>query len=280
MGDYEATLEITITPPLIRNRWLMIAFLTLLAGGIFLWRRRFLKKHQERVELENYRNEIHKKHWMSAMKKKQHLKKGETDDETKTRKTKDIEDKTDVGNTDDDVEFAEVEEVEAIEDQIAGDAVDDEEIVPTSGGKEKTDLLPLFREVCDTFKAPNGKVLRISYFPLEEHLEVMGDRLQLAYMLKILLVNSSRFAPTNSTVKVFAERQAGNAVIRVIDKGVGIPDDVLPHLFEKIENDTEKTNLHLVADIVNAHAGTVKGEGNIGGGTVFTITIPLIPEEN
>jgi signal transduction histidine kinase len=278
MGDYEATLEITITPPLIRNRWLMIAFLTLLAGGIFLWRRRFLKKHQERVELENYRNEIHKKHWMSAMKKKQHLKKGETDDEPEPQEAEDTEDQTEAGNTaDDGVEYAEVEEVEAIDDQIESQATDEEEMALMAGGeKEKTDLLPLFREVCDAFKAPNGKSLRISYFPLDEHLEVMGDRAQLAYMLKILLTNSSRFAPANSTVKVFAERQAGNAVIRVIDKGVGIPDDVLSHLFEKIENDTEKTNLHLVAEIAKSHEGTVKGEGNIGGGTVFTITLPLI----
>ena len=279
MGDYEATLEITITPPLIRNRWLMIAFLTLLAGGIYFWRRRFLKKHQERVELENYRNEIHKKHWMSAMKKKQHLKKGETDDEPEPQEAEDTEDQTEAGNTadDDGVEYAEVEEVEAIDDQIESQATDEEEMALMAGGeKEKTDLLPLFREVCDAFKAPNGKSLRISYFPLDEHLEVMGDRAQLAYMLKILLTNSSRFAPANSTVKVFAERQAGNAVIRVIDKGVGIPDDVLPHLFEKIENDTEKTNLHLVAEIAKSHEGTVKGEGNIGGGTVFTITLPLI----
>ena len=279
MGDYEATLEITITPPLIRNRWLMIAFLTLLAGGIYFWRRRFLKKHAERVELENYRNELHKKHWMSAMKKKPHLKKGETDDEPEPQEAEDTEDQTEAGNTadDDGVEYAEVEEVEAIDDQIESQATDEEEMALMAGGeKEKTDLLPLFREVCDAFKAPNGKSLRISYFPLDEHLEVMGDRAQLAYMLKILLTNSSRFAPANSTVKVFAERQSGNAVIRVIDKGVGIPEDVMPHLFEKIENDTEKTNLHLVAEIVRSHDGTVKGEGNIGGGTVFTITLPLI----
>ena len=272
MGDYEAVLEITITPPLIRNRWLMIGFLTLIIGGIYLWRRRFLQKHAERVELENYRNEIHRKHWMSAMKKKLHLEKGEKDDEPEPQEADDTANKTDVGHPadEDGVEYAEVEEVEAIDDQIVGAAVDDEEIVPTSGVREKTDLVPLFQELCDTFKA---------YFPLDEHLEVMGDRAQLAYMLKILLTNSSRFAPANSTVKVFAERQFGNAVIRVIDKGVGIPDDVLPHLFEKIENDTEKTNLHLVADIVNSHGGTVKGEGNIGGGTVFTIHLPLIQEE-
>ena len=282
MGDYEATLEITITPPLIRNRWLMIAFLTLLAGGIYFWRRRFLKKHAERVELENYRNELHKKHWMSAMKKKLHLQAGETDDEPEPQEAEDTEDQTEAGNTadDDGVEYAEVEEVEAIDDQIESQATDEEEMALMAGGeKEKTDLLPLFREVCDAFKAPNGKSLRISYFPLDEHLEVMGDRAQLAYMLKILLTNSSRFAPANSTVKVFAERQAGNAVIRVIDKGVGIPEDVMPHLFEKIENDTEKTNLHLVDEIVRSHDGTVKGEGNIGGGTVFTITLPLIPED-
>ena len=252
MGENEATLKITITPPLIRNRWLMVAFLLLVGLGIFLWRRRFLKKHAERVELENYRNEIQKKHWMSAMKKKLHLQaRGGDDDE------------------------AGVEDA----DQMATDTMYEELAPVTSGVKEKTELVPMLHEVCDTFKAPGGKFLKISFFPLTEQLEVMGDRPQLAYMLKILLLNSSRFAPANSTVKVFVERQADNAVIRVIDKGVGIPDDVLPHLFEKIENDSEGTNLHLVADIVQSHGGTVKGEKNVGGGTVFTITLPLVPEE-
>jgi ligand-binding sensor domain-containing protein len=253
MGENEATLKITITPPLIRNRWLMVVFLLLVGLGIYLWRRRFLKKHAERVELENYRNEIHKKHWMSAMRKKMSRKKRKTDDE-------DVED---------------AEEAEQEEEGLS----DYEELAPvTDGVKEKTEIVPLLREVCETFKAPGNKPLKISFFPLSDQLEVMCDRSQLCYMLKILLMNSSRFAPANSTVKVFVERQADNAVIRVIDKGVGIPDDVLPHLFEKIENDSEGTNLHLLADIVKSHGGNVRGEGNIGGGTVFTITLPLIPE--
>lgn len=255
MGEYESTLKITITPPLLRNRWLMVAFLLLVGLGIYLWRRRFLKKHAERVELENYRNEIHKKHWMSTMKKKMSKKNrgGEMDEE--------------------DVEDAEEVEQEEV------DAVEYEELAPvTDGVKAKTEIVPLLRDVCDTFKSPGGKPINISFFPLAEHLEVMGDRSQLCYMLKILLLNSTRFAPANSTVKVFVERQADNAVIRVIDKGVGIPEDVLPHLFEKIENDSEGTNLHLLADIVKSHGGNVRGEGNIGGGTVFTITLPLIPE--
>ena len=115
------------------------------------------------------------------MKKKPHLKKGETDDEPEPQEAEDTEDQTEAGNTadDDGVEYAEVEEVEAIDDQIESQATDEEEMALMAGGeKEKTDLLPLFREVCDAFKAPNGKSLRISYFPLDEHLEVMGDRAQ------------------------------------------------------------------------------------------------------
>ena len=121
-------------------------------------------------------------------------------------------------------------------------------------------------------------MIKVLFFPLEEHMEVLADQTQMEFLMNTMLLNSSRFAPANSTVKIFAERMADHAVIRVIDKGVGIPDDVMPHLFEKIENDQEGTNLHQVADIVKSHGGTIKGESNAGGGTVFTIMLPLIPE--
>ena len=250
MGENEAVLKITITPPLLRNRWLMLVFLVLVGCSIYFWRRRFLKKYAERAELENYRNEIHKKHWMSAMRRKMGLhRKSAADTES------------------DDVE------------EDAEEVGDDDELAPViEGVKEKTDIVALLRDVCENFKAPGGKIIKISFFPLTEHMDVMADQTQVGFMIKTLLLNSARFAPANSTVKVFAEKQSDNAVIRVIDKGVGIPDDVMPHLFEKIENDQEGTNLHLVADIAKSHGGNVKGEMNIGGGTVFTITLPLIPE--
>ena len=61
-------------------------------------------------------------------------------------------------------------------------------------------------------------------------------------------------------------------------QGIGIPDEILPHLFDKFDQGDEGTNLHLIADIVRSHDGTIKGEKNVGGGTVFTITLPLVPE--
>ena len=245
MGEYEATLKITITPPLIRNRWLMVAFLLIVGLSIYLWRRRFLKKQAEFVELKLFRNELQKKHMMSAMRE-------------------------------------EIEQQMREEGKmVAGAAaeVEDGELAPvTDGVKENIDIVPLLREVCDNFKLADGQAYKVSFFPLAEHLNVMADKAQIAYILKTLLNNSAKFSPVNSAVKIFVEEQSDNAVIRIIDKGIGIPDEILPHLFDKFDQGDEGTNLHLIADIVRSHDGTIKGEKNVGGGTVFTITLPLVPE--
>ena len=245
MGEYEATLKITITPPLIRNRWLMVAFLLIVGLSIYLWRRRFLKKQAEFVELKLFRNELQKKHMMSAMRE-------------------------------------EIEQQMREEGKmVAGAAaeVEDGELAPvTDGVKENIDIVPLLREVCDTFKSSDGQAYKVSFFPLAEHLNVMADKSQIAYILKTLLNNSAKFSPVNSAVKIFVEEQSDRAVIRITDKGIGIPDEILPHLFEKFDQGDEGTNLHLIADIVRSQDGTIKGEKNVGGGTVFTITLPLVPE--
>ena len=245
MGEHEATLKIIITPPLIRNRWLMVAFLLIVGLSIYLWRRRFLKKQAEFVELKLFRNELQKKHMMSAMRE-------------------------------------EIEQQMREEGKmVAGAAaeVEDGELAPvTDGVKENIDIVPLLREVCDNFKLADGQAYKVSFFPLAEHLNVMADKAQIAYILKTLLNNSAKFSPVNSAVKIFVEEQSDNAVIRIIDKGIGIPDEILPHLFDKFDQGDEGTNLHLIADIVRSHDGTIKGEKNVGGGTVFTITLPLVPE--
>lgn len=245
MGEHEATLKITITPPLIRNRWLMVAFLLIVCLSIYLWRRRFLKKQAELVELKLFRNELQKNHMMSAMRE-------------------------------------EIEQQMREEGKmVAGAAaeVEDGELAPvTDGVKENIDIVPLLREVCDNFKLADGQAYKVSFFPLAEHLNVMADKAQIAYILKTLLNNSAKFSPVNSAVKIFVEEQSDNAVIRIIDKGIGIPDEILPHLFDKFDQGDEGTNLHLIADIVRSHDGTIKGEKNVGGGTVFTITLPLVPE--
>ncbi len=240
MGENEATLKITITPPLLRNRWLMLAFLLVVGIGVWFWRKRFMERQQERMQLEQLRRETEKKQWMSEMRKQM-----------------------------------EAEGLHADADASKQAAQEG----PRSGVKEPVDVVALLKDICDHFEAPEHKNIRLSFFPVADHLEMVADKESLRRMMLILLNNAANFSPKNSKVKVFAEQGQGKAVIRVADNGIGIPTEVMPHLFEQIVSDDDTTNLHEVFDIVYAHGGTIQAQENKGGGTVFVIEFPLKGEE-
>lgn len=240
MGENEATLKITIMPPLLRNRWLLLAFLLVVGIGVWFWRKRFMERQQERMQLEQLRRETEKKQWMSEMRKQM-----------------------------------EAEGLHADADASKQAAQEG----PRSGVKEPVDVVALLKDICDHFEAPEHKNIRLSFFPVADHLEMVADKESLRRMMLILLNNAANFSPKNSKVKVFAEQGQGKAVIRVADNGIGIPTDVMPHLFEQIVSDDNTTNLHEVFDIVYAHGGTIQAQENKGGGTVFVIEFPLEGEE-
>lgn len=240
MGENEATLKITITPPLLRNRWLLLAFLLVVGIGVWFWRKRFMERQQERMQLEQLRRETEKKQWMSEMRKQM-----------------------------------EAEGLHADADASKQAAQEG----PRSGVKEPVDVVALLKDICDHFEAPEHKNIRLSFFPVADHLEMVADKESLRRMMLILLNNAANFSPKNSKVKVFAEQGQGKAVIRVADNGIGIPTEVMPHLFEQIVSDDDATNLHEVFDIVYAHGGTIQAQENKGGGTVFVIEFPLAGEE-
>ncbi len=73
------------------------------------------------------------------------------------------------------------------------------------------------------------------------------------------------------------------AVIEVRDSGPGIPDDVLPYVFERFyKSDTARTRsegsglgLSITAENVRIHGGTVRAANHPAGGAVFTVELPL-----
>ena len=71
--------------------------------------------------------------------------------------------------------------------------------------------------------------------------------------------------------------------IKLIDYGHGIPEEVLPHIFEpffstKTSNKSLGLGLSTVYGIVKRHAGTIKVESSVGKGTEFTIVLPRVQE--
>jgi two-component system sensor histidine kinase MtrB len=78
------------------------------------------------------------------------------------------------------------------------------------------------------------------------------------------------------------------AVIEVLDSGPGIPDSVLPHVFERFyKSDAARTRtegsglgLAITAENVRMHGGTVRAANRPEGGAVFTVELPLRRDES
>ena len=89
------------------------------------------------------------------------------------------------------------------------------------------------------------------------------------------------FSPSDCRIKVFVDKTPNHGTIRISDNGIGLPEETKAHMFDPVVSDDDPgVCLHIVKDIVTAHGGTVTGDNNPGGGSVFTITLPLEqPEE-
>ena len=66
---------------------------------------------------------------------------------------------------------------------------------------------------------------------------------------------------------------------QLLDNGKGIPDDVLPYIFEPLFSTKAKNTglgLSLVYGIVEQHAGVIDVKSKINEGTTFTIILPRV----
>jgi len=124
-----------------------------------------------------------------------------------------------------------------------------------------------------------GRVLYESSGPLP----VKGDRDRLTQVLVNLVDNAVKFSREDSPVVVRGARWQEHAVIRILDRGRGIPQGRLERLFQKFERLHERgegprgsgLGLYLSSEIVKAHGGTVGVERREGGGSVFWVALPL-----
>ena len=119
--------------------------------------------------------------------------------------------------------------------------------------------------------------------------EVVGDRLRLRQVIDNLLANVRTHCPVGTSTVVTVSREPASAVLTVSDDGPGLTDDQSVRIFERFYRaDPSRSRLHggaglglsIVASIVHAHGGTVTAESSPGGGTAFSIRLPLATEED
>lgn len=112
---------------------------------------------------------------------------------------------------------------------------------------------------------------------------IKADREMLAMIVKNLTGNAIKFSRRGGEVVIALRAEPERLVMQVIDHGIGIPSDAIPHLFQKFyrvpmatEAGIEGTGLGLVLvkQAVEAHGGTIAVESELGVGSTFTVHLP------
>jgi two-component system, OmpR family, sensor kinase len=120
----------------------------------------------------------------------------------------------------------------------------------------------------------------------EEPVVVAGDGPRLHQVVVNLLANARTHTPPGTDVKVTLDVEGDSAVVTVVDNGPGVPESVLPEIFERFTRaDTSRSRtagstglgLSIVAAVVQAHHGQIWVD-SVPGHTCFTVRLPLAVE--
>ncbi len=113
---------------------------------------------------------------------------------------------------------------------------------------------------------------------------ILGDRELVNVLIKNLVGNAIKFSNEGERVDVVAREEGANLTLSVIDQGMGIPPDDLPHIFEKfyrVWSTTESgikgvgLGLVLAKEAAEAHGGQIEVESELGVGSRFIVTLPI-----
>lgn len=134
--------------------------------------------------------------------------------------------------------------------------------------------LEIFNEEFINFEADEKEIITIM------------DRTQLIRIITNLVKNAIQSIPEEQVekqVNVRVKKEAHAVLIKVIDNGSGIDAQNIPRIFEpKFTTKTSGMGLGLgiIKNIIENYKGTITFESEIGSGTTFTVTLPLINNKN
>jgi two-component system, OmpR family, sensor histidine kinase ArlS len=115
-------------------------------------------------------------------------------------------------------------------------------------------------------------------------LNVKGDRIKIRQLFLNILENAIKYTPHGGNILIKCERSAGSAVVSIKDSGIGIPEEHLPHIFQRFyrvdkarSRDQGGTGLGLAIakSIAESHGGRIEVESQAGQGSNFRVILPV-----
>jgi signal transduction histidine kinase len=155
------------------------------------------------------------------------------------------------------------------------------------------DLVAVVRETVDAYRPHlEADGFRLECTLAQEPVPVHGDRDALAQILVNLLSNAEKYSGQKKEITVQLLCRAAPlpyAEVRVLDRGLGVPKGSEERIFEQFYRAHDALNsgiqgsglgLTLARQIARAHGGEVAYEPRDGGGSCFSLRLPLTAEKS
>ncbi|MGY3213055.1 sensor histidine kinase [Mucilaginibacter sp. HD30] len=113
------------------------------------------------------------------------------------------------------------------------------------------------------------------------HTNINNEKFQ--RVLDNLISNAMKFSKEKDNIELHLEQKGNKVIVKIKDHGLGIPADMLPHIFERFSKagrtglkgeQSTGLGLSIVKQIVESHKGTIRVESEEGKGTTFVIELP------
>ena len=153
-----------------------------------------------------------------------------------------------------------------------------------------TDIVALVRaNAARNQMLARAKQTRVEVGSSVDDLEVMLDRSKIEQVLNNLVTNAVKFSPAGSVVDVNVSIADGQAKVAVTDRGSGIPESERGKLFQPFQRTSVKSTggetstglgLLIARRIVEGHGGRIWVESEVGRGSTFAFTLPVVPKDS
>jgi signal transduction histidine kinase len=153
---------------------------------------------------------------------------------------------------------------------------------------DPVDLLDFISQIKSDYRFPMDKELVLDWHYADLPL-VVSDRTKLRHILTNLINNAIKFTDQGCVAVSACLTADGESLeLRVADTGPGIPDELLPFVFDKFRQiDSATTRNHsgaglglfIVKNFVDLLGGTIEVASKVGEGSVFTVRLPVRPAD-
>lgn len=150
------------------------------------------------------------------------------------------------------------------------------------------DLTELTRGVIESLESQ----FQHNQFTVTSHLDgevpVLIDSEAAVQALENLISNAMKYSPEHREIVIDVEREGGHGVVRVTDRGIGVPPRLQGKIFRKfyrIQTDAGSgpqgtgLGLAIVDHVMRGHSGFVRVTSEPGRGSTFTLHFPLYAGE-